>query len=85
MSDAILATEHPKARKAHRCIWCGGSIAAGETYTRQQLVWEGTPQSNKYHADCFDSIDWTDCDGGFTPYEGERPGPRQRTTQETER
>ncbi len=33
MSNATPAVEH-KARKPHRCDWCGEGIVAGDTYSR---------------------------------------------------
>lgn len=69
----LLTHELRKARKPHRCIWCGHPIAIGDTYRYQTVVFECAVQSNKYHTDCFDSIDWRDVDEGFMPYDNERP------------
>ena len=69
----IIADETRKARKAHLCIWCGQQIKAGEAYRRQRLVFQGDIQSNSWHPECFDSVDWQEYEDGFSPYEGERP------------
>lgn len=73
MSTRLLHDELPKARKAHRCIWCGEAIEAGEIYRRQRVIFDNQPQSNAWHTDCFDSVDHLDMDEGFSPYDNERP------------
>ena len=41
-----------KARKAHRCCECHGTIQPGETYHYHHGVWEGVGASYKVCADC---------------------------------
>jgi hypothetical protein len=49
--DAFIETR-PKARKAHRCGECGGTIAPGEVYHKINYVFEGTAGSQKECARC---------------------------------
>lgn len=37
-----LRSEHPTARKEHRCSLCGGVIVKGETYHRQTNIYDGS-------------------------------------------
>lgn len=71
----LISDEVRTARKPHRCIWCGQPISAGEQYRYQRLIFDGEPNSNHWHPECFDAVDWSsgDYEDGFTPYEGERP------------
>jgi len=76
MSDHHRIPTHPKARKEHRCIYCGGPIVVGEQYTQQTGYYDGEAYTNRYHAECFDdcaeefrqSGDWE-----FTPHSAEYP------------
>ena len=44
--------ETPKARKAHRCCECRGTIQPGETYHSHNGVWDGEGATHKVCADC---------------------------------
>jgi len=77
MSVTLLADELPKARKPHRCCWCGQQINAGEVYRRQRTIFDGALQSNAWHPECFDAAEYCDLEDGFTLYEGERPVPER--------
>jgi len=83
MSFVTIAEETRKARKAHRCIWCGQQILPGETYRYVRGVFEGDPQSNHYHQECDNACSlWAAEEGGdgeFAPYENERPKPEDQT------
>lgn len=76
MSDYHGAPTHPKARKEHRCIWCGGPILAGEQHIQQTGFYDGAPYRNRYHNEC-----WDDCaescshygDWEFTPHSADYP------------
>ena len=52
MSYALLSETHPKARKEHRCIWCGEKILIGETYRHEKSVYDGDMQDHKWHLEC---------------------------------
>jgi hypothetical protein len=60
-----LVTLKPKARKPHRCIWCGEQIDQGETYVLKKGVYEGYQmQTTKWHAECDTAAcDWFDKTG----------------------
>lgn len=79
MSYALLSERKiTAARKAHRCIWCGQTINAGEPYTYERSVYDGAMQSHHWHPECL-----TAChdemresrDEEFLPYENARPVP----------
>ena len=72
----ILREGKVKARKAHRCHWCGEEIPAGEIYYRYEGRFDDRWQSTPMHLDCYaDSLEdpGLTYDGYFTPYENERP------------
>jgi hypothetical protein len=83
MSCTTIAKSTQKAKKAHRCSWCGGTIAMGETYLRTRVVFEGDPQTNKFHPECGDAAaeDYREWGEGFMPYENERPTARDTATE----
>lgn len=76
MSYQLLTTEDHKARKPHKCIWCGEQILPGTWYTKQRGVMDGEMQVNKWHKEClvFAADECADeCEWEFSPYENERP------------
>lgn len=75
MSCATIAETHQKAKKEHRCNWCGQQILVGEVYLRSRVVYEGEPQNNKLHLECADAAaeDYREWGEGYMPYENERP------------
>lgn len=64
---------YPRARKQHRCEWCGEPIPVGEKHTQYVGKWEGEFQNWRMHNECFDSADKEDRQDGFSPFENERP------------
>lgn len=76
MTDFHSTPTHPKARKEHCCIYCGGPILAGEQYTQQTGFFEGDPYRNRYHNECYETCadeysyygEWE-----FSPFNGEYP------------
>lgn len=48
----VYGCDKPKARKAHRCCDCRGSINVGETYHRHHGIWDGRASTFKVCADC---------------------------------
>ena len=49
---AFMNTEHPKARKEHKCFECGGVIQKGEKYEKIEGVWDGNFYRFKTCNDC---------------------------------
>lgn len=41
MADHHGTPTHPKAKKEHRCIYCGGPILVGEQYVQQEGFYDG--------------------------------------------
>jgi hypothetical protein len=86
MNFVTIANETRKARKQHRCIWCGEPILPGETYAYVRGVFEGDPQSNHYHQECDKACDaWAAAEGGsceFSPYDNVRPTLQTSTEQQ---
>lgn len=56
MADHLFPETRQRARKEHRCIWCYYPIAAGEQYVQQESFWDGLPQRQRYHAECWDVL-----------------------------
>jgi len=77
VSYQSLTIESRKARKPHRCIWCGQGIAIGEQYTHCRGVMDGGMQTDDWHPECR-KFAAEECgeDGGsweFTAWGNERP------------
>lgn len=76
MADYHGPLAHPKAKKKHQCIYCGGPIPVGEKYVQQEGFFDGYPYRNRYHAECYKTCG-DECaeygDWEFTPYSGEVP------------
>ena len=75
MSYALLSATTPKARKEHRCIWCGQKILIGETYRHERSVYDGDMQNHKWHLECDKASAEYFAENGeeFDPYDNERP------------
>jgi hypothetical protein len=77
MSDfALLNEAKPKARKPHKCIWCGEQIPVGEQYLFQSIRWDGTAMNQHWHFECADAQQEEGRERGdweFSPYDNERP------------
>lgn len=52
MSCECIHSERLKARKEHRCTWCGQKIDAGQEYLRQRVVIDGDAGTQKFHLEC---------------------------------
>lgn len=77
----LISKDTRKARKQHRCVWCGGFIVIEERYVHERCVFDGDPQSNDWHLECEEAMDEAmTADGGhcfeFSPWEAERPEKR---------
>lgn len=73
-------TQKQKARKQHRCTYCGQIINIGEEYARWASYEDGTSAQNKMHPECLESLQAEAENGVFeyTPYSGERPNILQK-------
>lgn len=47
-----MKATHPRARKAHRCCECKGTISPGEVYHRANGIWDQGPDSYATCTDC---------------------------------
>lgn len=56
MSYRLLAENTRKARKEHRCVWCGQKIAVGEAHTHERSIYEGEFQNHRWHRECYDAM-----------------------------
>ena len=72
MSDFYNPHEIRKARKPHRCTYCGEAINAGDTYAYQTGNWDGRWFESKMHDECFEEM-CDEGDGEYTPYSNDRP------------
>jgi hypothetical protein len=75
------------AHKPHRCIWCGESIKAGESYEDERSIYDGSHQTHRWHPECLADAqaDWADGgDPEFMPWSSPRPEPLA-ITQENKR
>ena len=75
MSYTLLSETRPKARKDHRCIWCGQVIPKGSEYVSERSVFDGEMQNHHWHEECLDSAreNNDECEWEFEPYGNERP------------
>jgi len=76
MSYTLLRQTKPKARKDHRCIWCGQIIPKGTNYIRERSVYDGNMQNHAWHNECLPACQEMikdSQDDSFDPYENERP------------
>jgi hypothetical protein len=70
MSDVtVLHSSRPKARKPHGCDNCGRTIDVGETYIRQDNVFDGLRYTWMSCSHC--SIAWKAMRGAFPDADGD--------------
>jgi hypothetical protein len=84
VSFILIEERHVKAaRKAHKCIWCGQQIEAGQPYTYERSIFEGDPQSHHWHPECLSAMraemDAEDGEFEFNPYYNERAAATSTT------
>jgi hypothetical protein len=72
MSNFYGPHETRKARRPHRCTYCGEAIPVGTQYEHQTGVYDGRWFTNKMHSECFEDMCETNC-SAFMPYSNERP------------
>jgi hypothetical protein len=68
----LLNITQPKAKKRHRCAWCGESIDKNEYYVREISIYDGEFQNHPWHNECWEDCK-EHCDGEFSLCENERP------------
>ena len=75
----LTSVETHKARKQHRCDWCGQAIEPATDYKRYRFFDGADAGTVKLHPECHDaSCDAAHEEGGYlewTPGENERPAP----------
>jgi hypothetical protein len=54
MSFHCFSIKSVKARKLHKCIWCGQRIEVGSTYRDERSVFDGNMQRHRWHPECDD-------------------------------
>lgn len=69
-----------KARKEHRCHWCGEKIRVGEKHYQCKGHWEGDWQDWRMHKLCLDRNRKYIAEG-FEPYEYDREMEESNETQ----
>ena len=72
MSFLLLTQTKLKARKDHRCIWCGQLIPKGENYIRESSIFENDFQDHKWHPECHE-VAVAKVEGEFDAGCNERP------------
>lgn len=78
-----ISDEWRKARKPHRCIWCGEPIAIGERYRHWRGKFEGEVQTNDWHKECDDAADAEHLSEGFEVYAYARGSQDERSSSQT--
>ena len=79
MTYRLLSSDERKARKQHRCVWCGEKILKGEKYRHEKSVYDDQMQDQKMHMECVKAADAyfkETREEEFDPYEHERPEER---------
>ena len=82
----VSASELVKARKKHRCTWCGQHIEPGEEYAKWASV-DDSWFTNKMHVECLGALHDEIREGGdneYIPYDNERPLSAEHTNQQPE-
>lgn len=77
MSYVCLLQKRVKARKGHRCVWCGESIPRLTEYIRENSIYDGRYQNHKWHPECLDALHDSG-DEEFCPGDNERPSPERQ-------
>ncbi len=75
MSYSLLSRSAPRARKPHRCIWCGYPTIVGSKYVREASVYDGQMQNLAFHEACVKASDdyFNEVGEGEFPDDGEMP------------
>lgn len=76
MGYTLLSEIKRKARKEHRCIWCGQKIEIREFYIAEASIYYNDFQYMKWHQECKAAcaIELAETkEEDFDPYSNERP------------
>lgn len=78
MGYETIKAEDRKARKPHRCAWCGEKIEVGTVYRYVRGKLDGEdPQDGHYHPECDRAVTELAAEEGgsceFSIYDNERP------------
>lgn len=86
MSYHLLARDERKARKPHQCIYCYEGIGAGERYFYERCFFNGEPQSNHWHPECWDDFQIVVTqEGGYAEFNhGENERPKRASAPQSE-
>ena len=70
----LFIEKEVKAKKPHKCIWCGQAIEIGNTYCHEKSIYDGNFQNHKWHKECWTSSKKYFLEGEqeFLPYSNER-------------
>lgn len=71
-----FSNDKRKARKPHRCIWCGEAIHVGAVYLDERSVYDGNIQRHRWHPECQEYANREVFGMGeteFDPYDNHRP------------
>lgn len=52
MENYTFEDKSRKARKEHRCIWCGEMVKIGEIYRYCSFIWENGYNHQHWHLEC---------------------------------
>lgn len=82
MSFTELSHATRKARKEHRCEWCGEKIEKGQDYFNYTGIGDGGFQNNKVHLECLNAMhehfSFDTFDDEFMPYQFKRGSTEER-------
>jgi hypothetical protein len=68
-----IKDEMVKARKPHRCIWCGETIEKGEVHQSRAYRFDGEFMHDRLHVECKEAMDKADfIEDGFVAYSAPR-------------
>ena len=76
VSYHLFSCDETKARKQHRCIWCGEMVEQGNRYLREKSVYDGAFQDFAWHPECKQDQENDINNGGdceFISHSAERP------------
>ena len=69
MSVYVAPETRQKARKSHRCTWCGNPIDIGVVYVRWYSIVDDYGATNRVHVECLPGV-YEECaanGGEFSP------------------
>ena len=76
MSYVLMGAAYPKARKEHKCIWCGERIDKGEQHLNESSIYDEHWQRHRWHLECdADARNYfrETHEDSFDPHEAHRP------------